>query len=183
MAMLVLSSFYLLRNYCVIANPILISNPGIMKILFATVRGQNTLSNLQHCFHCFDIGFQIGLFGAIKLHQGKGYNNNWWIFWYHGLRDWLTDNWIAIRWGPAQMKSVLLPCYCAPHLSMLLLKRTSSALHPFFFSSYYSTLLNYFLASPLSGSLLTSCSNAPFTSSLFTFSPKILHQSSSHQKI
>ena len=39
MAMLVLSSFYLLRNYCVIANPILISNPGIMKILVATVPG------------------------------------------------------------------------------------------------------------------------------------------------
>ena len=40
MTMLVLSSFYLLRNYCVIANPILISNPGIIiKVLFATVLG------------------------------------------------------------------------------------------------------------------------------------------------
>ena len=39
MTMSVLSSFYLLRNYCVIANPILIPNPGIMNIIFATVLG------------------------------------------------------------------------------------------------------------------------------------------------
>ena len=160
MAMLVLSSFYLLRNYCVIANHILISDPGIMKILFATVRGQNTLSYLQHCFHCFNIGYQIRLFGAIKLYQGKGYNKNWWIFWYHGLRDWLADNWIALRWSPAQMKSVL----------------------PFFIASYYSALLIYFIASLLSGSLLTllKCAFHFLPIHLFT---KILHQSSSHQKI
>ena len=70
------------------------------------------------------------------------------------------------------MKSVLLPCYRAPHLSMLFL-RTSSALHPFFIASYYSTMLIYFLASLLSGSLLTlfKCAFHFLPFHLFTLNP------------